>query len=158
VPLEGEYAPGTSAWARRQAEQYEATDGAEAATIGGRPIVVVTSLGARTGRLRKTAVMRVEHEGRYAVVGSRGGGARNPAWVHNLWANPLVELQDGPERRDYLAREPEGDEREAWWERAVAAFPTYATYQRRTSRVIQISVLEPVEQAEPSPAPPDAPV
>jgi deazaflavin-dependent oxidoreductase (nitroreductase family) len=145
MPLQGEYEPGTSRWARDQAERFEASEGAEAATIGGRPIVVLTSLGARTGRLRKTALMRVELDGRYVVVASSGGGARNPRWVHNLRANPLVELQDGATRGEYLARELDGAERETWWTIAVAAFPTYATYQRKTRRLIPVFVLEPVE-------------
>ena len=145
MPLRGEYEPGTSKWARDQAERYEATAGAEAATIGGRPIVVLTSLGARSGRLRKTALMRVEHDGRYLAVASTGGGPRNPRWVHNLRANPRVELQDGATRGDYLARELDGAERETWWTIAVAAFPTYATYQRKTKRLIPAFVLEPAE-------------
>jgi deazaflavin-dependent oxidoreductase (nitroreductase family) len=144
MPLEGEYAPGTSKWARDQAERYEASDGAEAATIGSRPIVVVTSRGARTGRLRKTALMRVEQDGRYLAVASAGGGARNPRWVHNLRTNPVVEIQDGPARADYTARELAGAERETWWAIGVAAFPTYATYQRKASRLIPIFLLEPV--------------
>src|SRR5262245_47241776 len=115
MPLEGEYEPGTSAWARKQAERYEASEGAEAADLRGRPIIVLTSVGARTGRLRKTALMRVEHHGSYAVVASKGGAPRNPVWYHNLKSNPHVELQDGPVKRDYLAREVEGDERASWW-------------------------------------------
>jgi deazaflavin-dependent oxidoreductase (nitroreductase family) len=143
MPLRGEYAPGTSAWARRQAERFESSAGAEGSTLNGRPIVVVTSVGARTGALRKTALMRVEHEGRYLAVGSKGGSSRDPHWVSNLRADPHVELQDGAVRRDYVAREPMGAERETWWARAVEAFPTYATYQARTKRVIPVFVLEP---------------
>jgi deazaflavin-dependent oxidoreductase (nitroreductase family) len=145
MPLQGEYGPGTSKWARDQAERYEATAGAEAATIGGRPIVVLTSLGSRSGRLRKTALMRVEQDGRYVAVASSGGGARNPRWVYNLRADPRVELQDGDVRRDYVARELVGAERETWWTVAVAAFPTYATYQRKTRRLIPVFVLEPAD-------------
>jgi deazaflavin-dependent oxidoreductase (nitroreductase family) len=145
MPLEGEYAPGTSRWARDQAERYEASAGADAATIGGRPIVVLTSLGARSGRLRKTALMRVEQDGRYLAVASSGGGARNPRWVHNLRANPRVELQDGAARGEFVARELDGAERETWWTVAIAAFPTYATYQRKTKRLIPVFVLEPAE-------------
>jgi deazaflavin-dependent oxidoreductase (nitroreductase family) len=143
MPLRGEYAPGTSGWARRQAETFEASGGTRAATLGSRPIVVVTSVGARTGSLRKTALMRVEHEGRYLAVASNEGARRDPHWVHNLRANPHVELQDGPVRGDYTAREPEGREREAWWARAVEAFPTYDAYQARTKRRIPVFVLEP---------------
>src|SRR3712207_5180681 len=141
MPLSGEYAPSTSAWARKQAETYEATGGAKAGDLQGRPVVVLTSVGARTGLLRKTALMRVEHDGEYAVVGSLGGSPKNPVWVHNLRAHPLVELQDGAAKHDYTAREVTGDERAVWWERAVAAFPTYATYQKKTERVIPVFVL-----------------
>ncbi len=141
MPLSGEYAPSTSGWARRQAETYEATGGAKAGDLQGRPVVVLTSVGARTGLLRKTALMRVEHDGEYAVVGSLGGSPKNPVWVYNLRANPLVELRDGAEKHDYTAREVAGDERAVWWERAVAAFPTYATYQKKTERVIPVFVL-----------------
>ena len=125
MPLQGEYAPSTSAWAREQAERYEASGGTEAATLQGRPIIVLTSLGARTGLLRKTALMRVEHDGEYAVVASKGGAPEHPVWYHNLKAHPLVELQDGPTRRDYTVRELSGDEREAWWRRAVEVWPPY---------------------------------
>ncbi len=135
MPLEGEYAPGTSAWARTQAERYEASGGTEAGDLRGRPVVVVTSVGARTGRLRKTALMRVEHDGVYAVVASKGGAPRHPVWYHNLKRHPLVELQDGATRRDYRAREVAGEERATWWARAVEAWPDYARYQEKTDRV-----------------------
>jgi deazaflavin-dependent oxidoreductase (nitroreductase family) len=149
MPLSGDYAPGTSAWAREQAERYEATDGREAGDLRGRPIIVLTSVGARTGKLRKTALMRVEHDGCYAVVASKGGSAKHPVWYHNLVANPHVELQDGPARRDYLARELAGTERETWWARACAAWPDYARYQEKTTRIIPVFVLEPVEATIP---------
>ena len=145
MPLTGEYAPSTSAWARKQAERYEATNGAEAAGLRGRPVIVLTSVGAKTGKLRKTALMRVEHDGDYAVVASMGGAPQNPAWYHNLKADPHVELQDGPTRHDFRAREASGDERVRWWVRAVEAWPDYATYQTRTSRQIPVFVLEPLE-------------
>jgi F420H(2)-dependent quinone reductase len=145
MPLSGEYAPSTSGWARRQAERYEATGGREAGDLRGRPVIVLTSVGARTGRLRKTALMRVEHHGHYAVVASLGGAAKNPVWYYNLRAEPRVELQDGPTKRDYLAREVIGDEKALWWERAVATWPAYATYQTKTTRQIPVFVLEPVE-------------
>jgi F420H(2)-dependent quinone reductase len=148
VPLEGRYGPSGPKGARVQAETYEATDGREANTIGSRPIVVMTSRGARSGLLRKTALMRVEHEGRYLAVGSLGGGPRDPRWVHNLRAYPLVELQDGAARRDYRVRELDGDERVEWWARAVDAFPTYARYAERTSRRIPVFLLEPVAASE----------
>jgi F420H(2)-dependent quinone reductase len=144
MPLQGEYAPSTSAWARKQAERYEASGGTEATTLRdtGQPIIVLTTLGAKSGKLRKTALMRVEHDGVYAVVASRGGAPQHPQWYFNLVANPLVELQDGAEKRDYRAREVHGDEKALWWERSVAAYPPYADYQRRTERQIPVFVLE----------------
>jgi F420H(2)-dependent quinone reductase len=147
MPLEGEYAPGTSKWARKQAEAYEASDGTKAADLRGKPIIVLTSVGARTGKLRKTALMRVEHQGEYAVVASKGGAAKNPVWYYNLKRNPHVELQDGETRRDYRAREVTGEEKATWWARAVAVWPDYAGYQAKTSRQIPLFVLEPLEGA-----------
>jgi deazaflavin-dependent oxidoreductase (nitroreductase family) len=144
MPLTGEYAPSTAGWARKQVERYEATDGKEANDLRGRPIIVLTSLGARTGKLRKTPLMRVEHEGLYAVVASQGGAPKHPVWYFNLKANPRVELQDGPTKLDYLARELSGDEKAVWWERAVETWPDYAKYQLRTTRQIPVFVLEPV--------------
>jgi F420H(2)-dependent quinone reductase len=141
MPLSGEYGPSTSAWARKQAETYEATDGARAGDIQGMPVIVLTSVGAKTGLLRKTALMRVEHDGEYAVVGSLGGGPKNPVWVYNLRKEPRVELQDGDAKHDYVAREVSGDERAVWWERSVAAFPTYAAYAKKTERLIPVFVL-----------------
>jgi F420H(2)-dependent quinone reductase len=141
MPLSGEYAPSTAGRARRQAEKYEASAGAEDNTIIGLPVVVVTSIGAKTGKVRKTPLMRVEHDGEYLAVGSLGGAEKNPVWVYNLRANPLVELQDGAEKHDYRARELDGDEREVWWRRAVEAFPNYADYQRKTSRTIPVFLL-----------------
>jgi deazaflavin-dependent oxidoreductase (nitroreductase family) len=145
MPLEGDYAPGTAAWAKKQAERYEATAGAEAGDLRGRPIIVMTSVGARSGMLRKTALMRVEHDGVYAVVASKGGAPDHPAWYHNLESSPHVELQDGASRRDYLARELDGDERAVWWARAVEVWPDYATYQTKTTRRIPVFILEPIE-------------
>jgi deazaflavin-dependent oxidoreductase (nitroreductase family) len=145
MPLEGVYAPGKSAWARKQADQFEASGGTEANTLRGKPIVVITSVGARTGKLRKTALMRVEHDGDYAVVASKGGSVRNPAWYHNLKANPHVELQDGPVKRDYLAREVTDDEKAAWWARSLEVWPDYAGYQKKTTRQIPVFVLEQIE-------------
>jgi deazaflavin-dependent oxidoreductase (nitroreductase family) len=145
MPLEGEYAPSTAAWARRQAEQYEATNGAQAADLRGRPVIVLTSVGAKTGKLRKTALMRVEHEGTYAVVASIGGAPKHPVWYYNLKANPHVELQDGPTKRDHLAREVTGAEKATWWARAVETWPDYAKYQQKTTRQIPVFVLEPID-------------
>jgi deazaflavin-dependent oxidoreductase (nitroreductase family) len=146
MPLTGEYAPSTAGWARKQAERYEATNGEEANDLRGRPIIVLTSVGAKTGKLRKTPLMRVEHEGLYAVVASQGGAPKHPVWYFNLKANPHVELQDGPTKRDYAARELSGDEKAVWWKRAVEAWPDYAKYQTRTKRQIPVFVLEPFEQ------------
>jgi len=145
MPLTGEYEPGTSAWSRAQTELYEATNGEQGGDLRGRPVIVLTSVGARTGKLRKTALMRVEHEGVYAVVASLGGAPKNPAWYSNLKKTPHVELQDGPTKRDYTAREVTGDEKAVWWEHAVEAWPDYATYQTRTDRQIPVFVLESME-------------
>jgi deazaflavin-dependent oxidoreductase (nitroreductase family) len=141
MPLSGEYAPSTSDWARKQAEAYEASGGVQGNDIQGMRIVVITSVGAKTGLLRKTPLMRVEHEGEYLAVGSLGGAPKNPVWVHNLRANPLVELQDREEKHDYVARELSGPERDQWWVRAVEAFPNYAGYQEKTDRLIPIFLL-----------------
>jgi deazaflavin-dependent oxidoreductase (nitroreductase family) len=144
MPLQGTYAPSKSAWARRQAELYEATNGEQGGELRGMPIIVLTSVGAKTGKLRKTALMRVEHDGVYAVVASLGGSSRNPVWYHNLKANPRVMLQDGQTRLDYTAREVTGDEKATWWRRAVEAYPDYANYQAKTKRQIPVFVLEPI--------------
>jgi deazaflavin-dependent oxidoreductase (nitroreductase family) len=148
MPLSGEYEPSTAGWARKQAERYEASGGEEASDLRGRPIIVLTSVGAKTRKLRKTALMRVEHGGRYAVVASMGGAARNPVWYYNLKKHPQAELQDGAVTRDYSVREVSGDEKAVWWERAVEAWPDYAKYQTRTDRQIPVFVLEPIEDVE----------
>ena len=141
MPLEGEYAPSTAGWARKQAEAFEASGGTEAPDFRGMPIIVLTSVGAKSGLLRKTALMRVEHEGQYAVVASLGGAPKHPVWYYNVVKNAHVELQDGPEKHDYLARETSGEEKAVWWERAVAAYPPYADYQLKTDREIPVFVL-----------------
>ena len=146
MPLLGEYEPSTSDWARKQAELFEATDGAEGGDLRGMPIILLTSVGAKSGKLRKTALMRVEHDGEYAVVASLGGAPKHPVWYFNLLANPHVELQDGAVKRDYTSRLIEGDEKSAWWERAVAAYPDYADYQAKTDREIPVFVLTPIEE------------
>lgn len=143
MPLTGEYAPSTASWARKQAERYEATDGTEAGDLRGKPVIILTSIGAKTGKLRKTALMRVEHEGTYAVVASLGGAAKNPVWYSNLKKHPHVELQDGPTKRDYTAREVSGPEKATWWERAVRVWPDYDRYQAKTTREIPVFVLDP---------------
>ncbi len=144
MPLIGDYAPSTSARSRAQTELYEATNGEQGGDLRGRPVIILTSVGANTGKLRKTVLMRVEHEGRYAVVASLGGAPENPAWHHNLKKNAHVELQDRATKRDYMAREVTGDEKVVWWKRAVEAWPDYATYQVKTDRQIPVFVLDPM--------------
>jgi F420H(2)-dependent quinone reductase len=141
MALEGEYEPSPSDYVVKQVEAYEATGGVEGGELQGVPCIILTSRGRRTGKLRKAPLMRVEHDGEYLAVGSLGGAEKNPVWVHNVRANPLVELQDGAEKHDYRARELAGDERAVWWERAVEAFPNYAGYQRKTSRLIPVFLL-----------------
>jgi deazaflavin-dependent oxidoreductase (nitroreductase family) len=145
MPLSGEYLPSPSEWSRDQAELYEKSGGTEGLTLRGKPVVLVTSLGAKSGKLRKTPLMRVEHDGAYAVVASQGGAPTHPVWYHNLVAHPLVELQDGPVKKDYQVRELSGDERATWWERAVQAWPDYASYQERTDRILPVFLLTPVD-------------
>ncbi|MFE6995631.1 nitroreductase family deazaflavin-dependent oxidoreductase [Microbacterium sp. NPDC057659] len=142
MPLSGDYLPSTADWARTQAETFEASDGAEANDMRGKPIIVLTTVGAKTGALRKTALMRVEHGGDYVVVASKGGAHDEPKWAGNMRREPHVELQDGAEKHDYTARELAGDERSVWWERAVEAWPDYANYQTRTDRLIALFLLE----------------
>jgi deazaflavin-dependent oxidoreductase (nitroreductase family) len=142
MPLTGEYEPSTSARTRDQVALYESSGGTQGTTLRGMPVIILTTKGARSGKLRKNALMRVEHEGDYAVVASLGGAPKNPQWYANVVAHPEVELQDGPERHDYTAREVHGAERDLWWERAVAAYPDYAEYAKRTDRVIPVFVLE----------------
>jgi deazaflavin-dependent oxidoreductase (nitroreductase family) len=141
MPLTGEYEPSTSEWARKQVEEYEGSGGTRGTTMRGLPVIVLTSVGAKSGKLRKTALMRVEHEGEYAVVASLGGAPKHPVWYYNLLAQPHVELQDGPVKKDYLAREVTGEEKTTWWQRAVAAYPDYAEYQKNTEREIPLFVL-----------------
>ena len=145
MPLQGEYEPSTSDWAREQAEKIEASGGTEGNELNGMPVVVLTSVGRKSGKLRKSPLMRVENEGKYAAVALLGGAPKNPVWYHNVVANPHVELRDGPVVKDMIAREVTGDEKAEWWERAVAAFPPYADYQKKTDRAIPVFVLEPAE-------------
>ena len=144
MPLSGEYQPSPEQWVRDQVALYEGSGGTEGTTLRGVPVVVLTSLGAKSGKIRKNPLMRVEHQGEYAVVASQGGAPKNPTWYHNLIAHPLVELQDGGVRQDMTARELEGAERDLWWSRAVEVWPDYATYQTKTSRIIPVFVLEPM--------------
>jgi F420H(2)-dependent quinone reductase len=147
MPINGKYVPSPRSWVRDQVELFEYSGGTEGTTLldTGLPVIIVTNLGARTGKVRKTPLMRVEHEGRYAAVASMGGAPKNPVWYYNLKANPRVELQDGPKRSDMVARELTGSERAEWWDRAVAAYPPYAEYQTKTSRQIPVFLLEAVD-------------
>ncbi len=141
MPLKGEYEPQTSDWAREQAEKIMATGTTEGVAIQGLSVILLTTLGVKSGKLRKIPLMRVEHQGEYAIVASLGGAPKHPVWYHNVVANPHVELQDGTVTKDYLAREVTGDEKATWWKRAVAAYPPYAAYQEKTKRQIPVFVL-----------------
>ena len=144
MPLTGEYEPNAFEAVRDQVDLYERSGGTEGTqNPGGKPVIVLTSVGAKTGKLRKTPLMRVEHDGQYAVVASLGGAPKNPVWYYNVAANPQVELQDGPVKKDYQAREVDGAEYDAWFERAVAVWPDYAEYQKKTDRKMPIFVLTP---------------
>lgn len=142
--MHGEYEPSPSDRARKQVEEYESSGGTRGNTMIGLPVIILTTKGAKSGKLRKTPLMRVEHGGEYAVVASLGGAPKHPVWYHNVKSNPEVELQDGPVKQDYVAREVTGDEKTRWWELAVEAFPNYAEYQRKTDRQIPVFVLSPV--------------
>ncbi len=144
MALTGTYVPSTSKWVRDQVEAYEASDGKRADTLPGTayPIVVITSVGAKSGHLRKNPVMKVERDGAYLAVASKGGAPENPEWYHNFKAHPVVELQDGAEKHVYRVRELEGDERQDWWDHAVATWPTYASYAEKTDRLIPLFLLE----------------
>ena len=144
MPLTGEYEPSTSDWARENAEKYMESGGTEGTELQGKPVILLTTIGAKTGKIRKTPLMRVEHDGEYAIVASLGGAPQNPVWYYNVKAHPRVELQDGPVTKDYEAREVLGDDRATWWERALAAWPDYAEYQKNTDRQIPVFVLTPV--------------
>ena len=144
MPLTGDYEPSTSDWARENAELYMASGGTDGTALKGKPVILLSTIGAKTGKLRKTPLMRVEHEGQYAVVASLGGAPKNPVWNYNIKKHSRVELQDGTENGDYEAREVFGDERAAWWQRAVGVWPDYADYQRKTDREIPVFVLTPI--------------
>ena len=145
VPVDGEYAPSPSPRSRDQVALYESSGGTRGTTLRGYPVIVLTTRGNKSGAVRKTPLMRVEHDGTYAVVASQGGAPKHPVWYWNVAADPHVTLQDGPQVRDYVAREAQGEEKAEWWERAVAAYPDYAAYQKRTDREIPLFVLEPVD-------------
>jgi deazaflavin-dependent oxidoreductase (nitroreductase family) len=148
MPIEGEYEPSPRGWVRDQVAEYESSGGTSGTTLRdtGLPVVIITNRGARSGKLRKTPLMRVEHDGRYAAVASQGGAPEHPLWYYNFRAEPRVELQDGARKQPMIARELSGDERAEWWARAVAAYPPYAEYQQKTSRVIPVFVLEPASE------------
>lgn len=145
MTLSGDYEPSPEQWVRDQVEAYESSGGARGNTLldTGMPVVIVTSVGARSGKLRKTPLMRVEHDGSYALVASKGGAPSHPTWFHNLVADPHIELQDGPAPRAMTVRLLEGEEKATWWDRAVAAYPPYADYQERTDRAIPVFLAEP---------------
>lgn len=144
MALTGEYEPSATAWVRKNVEQYEATNGAEGGTLPGTdyPIVVITSVGSESGKLRKNPVMRVEHEGAYLAVASKGGADEDPVWADNFRKHPEVDLQDGADKATYDVRELSGEEREQWWQRAVDTWSTYASYKEKTEREIPIFLLE----------------
>ncbi|MFF1421484.1 nitroreductase family deazaflavin-dependent oxidoreductase [Streptomyces sp. NPDC058280] len=147
MPLKGEYEPSKAQFVRDQVELYESSGGTQGTTLQDLPVVILTTLGAKSGKIRKTPVMRVERDGSYAVIASMAGAPTHPVWYHNAVAEPRVELQDGPARQDMLAREVTGDEKALRWARAVEAFPDYAEYQTRTDREIPVLVLEPAPHA-----------
>jgi deazaflavin-dependent oxidoreductase (nitroreductase family) len=144
MPLTGDYEPSTSDWARENAELYMQSGGTQGVEMKGKPVILLTTIGARSGKLRKTPLMRVTHDGEYAVVASLGGAPKNPVWYHNIAAHPRVELQDQTAVGDYQAREVFGDEKAIWWQRAVEVWPDYADYQRKTDRDIPVFVLTPI--------------
>ncbi|MET8183113.1 nitroreductase family deazaflavin-dependent oxidoreductase [Streptomyces sp. NPDC005336] len=143
MPLRGEYQPSPEQWVRDQVELIESSGGTEGTTMRDMPVVLLTTRGAKSGKIRKAPLMRVEHSGTYAIVASLAGSPKHPVWYHNVVADPRVELRDGPVRQDMTAREVTGEEKALWWERAVEAFPYYAEYQEKTDRQIPVFVLEP---------------
>lgn len=149
MTLQGEYVPSKAGWVREQVEKFEASNGREANTLrdSGDPIVVITSVGAKSGHLRKNPVMRVERDGTYVAIASKGGSPDQPEWYFNFLDNPEVELQDGDVKKTYHARLLQGDERTEWWQYAVDTWPTYASYQEKTDREIPVFLLEPVTSA-----------
>jgi deazaflavin-dependent oxidoreductase (nitroreductase family) len=148
MPIEGEYKPGLWKFAADQVAQYEATGGREGADLQGKPTVILTTRGRRTGFVRKSPLMRVEHDGRYAVVASMGGAPRHPVWYWNLIDSPRVTLQDGANVYEMQPRELTGEEKREWWSRAVEAWPAYADYQAKTTREIPVVLLEPIESTD----------
>ena len=144
MPLTGEYEPSQNDRTREQVELYEATNGAKGGTLKGKPVIVLTFKGAKSGKLRKTPLMRIEHDGTYAVVASNAGAPTHPYWYRNIVANPIVELQDGAVKHDMRAREVFGEEKNEWWKRADAAYSEFPAYRARAGREIPVLVLEPL--------------
>ena len=142
MPLSGEYEPSRNDRDRKQVELYEATNGLEGGTLNGRPVIILTFKGAKSGKIRKTPLMRIEHDGTYAVVASNGGAPTHPVWYRNIVANPLVELQDGAIKQEVRAREVFGEEKNEWWKRADAAWPDFPAYRARAGREIPVLLLE----------------
>jgi deazaflavin-dependent oxidoreductase (nitroreductase family) len=143
MPLSGEYKPSPNDRTRKQVELYEATNGVEGGTLKGKPVIILTFKGAKSGKIRKTPLMRIEHNGAYAVVASNAGAPTHPLWYHNIVANPLVELQDGAVKKEMRVREVFGVEKDQWWKRADAAYPDFPAYRARAGREIPVLVLEP---------------
>ncbi|MEU5656670.1 nitroreductase family deazaflavin-dependent oxidoreductase [Streptomyces sp. NPDC047737] len=143
MPIEGECEPSPTTWVREQVELIESSGGTQGTTLRGMPVILLTTRGAKSGKIRKTPLMRVEHDGEYAVVASLGGAPKHPVWYYNVLADPRVDLRDGTLRQDMVAREVTGEEKALWWGRAVEAFPDYADYQTKTDREIPVFVLSP---------------
>jgi deazaflavin-dependent oxidoreductase (nitroreductase family) len=143
MSLNGEYEPSTAQWVRDQVDEYEGSGGSSGTTMRDMPVIIVTTRGVKSGKVRKVPLMRVEHDGEYAAVASMGGAPKNPVWYNNLVADPRVELRDGALVQAMTAREVTGEEKAIWWERCVAAYPDYADYQVRTERSIPVFVLTP---------------
>jgi deazaflavin-dependent oxidoreductase (nitroreductase family) len=143
MATDSEYAPSPADYVRDTVDLYESSNGAEGSTMRGMPIIILTTVGNKSGKIRKTPLMRVEHDGDYGVVASLGGAPKHPVWYYNIVANPEVELQDGATKKAYVAHEATGEERDTWWARAVQAYPDYADYQTKTDRIIPVFVLTP---------------
>ncbi len=145
MALAGDYEPSAWDWVRKHTDTIIESGSTAGIDFQGKPVILLTSIGAKTGKLRKTPLMRVEHDGCYAIVASVGGAPKNPVWYHNVKADPRVDIQDGENVVECIAREAEGDEKAIWWQRAVDAYPDYADYQRKTDRSIPVFVLSPVD-------------
>jgi deazaflavin-dependent oxidoreductase (nitroreductase family) len=145
MPVEGTYEASPWEWVSNQVETYESSGGTEGAELEGKPVIILTTLGNKTGKVRKTPLMRVTDGTRYAVVASLGGAPKHPVWYHNIVADPNVRLQDGSDVKDYVAHEATGEEKVEWWKRATEAWPAYDDYQAKTDRKIPLFVLVPAD-------------